>query len=93
MDKLQKWALIEEQLIKAFNLLPSDITESDFGYRKEDFLEYIRHNEFRLAMEELDGVVEDNPAPRKEFWQHLINAAEIMGNSRVQKYRTFLDVT
>ena len=92
MDKYQKWKEIEEQLLRAFAVLPEDTKESDFGYRKRDFLEYLNHNELRLAMEELDGVIEDNPPPEKEFWQYLYNAAEIMGKvKRMQKYRLFLD--
>ena len=49
MDKLMKWKLIENELRQAHQLLPKNIKQSDFGYREEDFLEYLSHNELRLC--------------------------------------------
>ncbi|MCG7495619.1 hypothetical protein MHO82_01930 [Vibrio sp. Of7-15] len=49
----------------AYELLPETTIESDNGYRKNDFFDYIAANELLLAMEELDGVIEDNPIPSK----------------------------
>ena len=93
MDKLMKWKLIENELRQAHQLLRKDIKQSDFGYREEDFLEYLSHNELRLAMEELDGVIVDNPSPSKKFWQHLVNAANLMNSEKEPTYRQFIDAT
>ncbi|AMN12057.1 hypothetical protein ACZ81_10945 [Alteromonas macleodii] len=93
MDKLMKWKLIENELWQAHQLLPKNIKQSDFGYREVDFLEYLSHNELRLAMEELDGVIVDNPSPSKEFWQHLVNAANLMNSKKEPTYKQFIDAT
>ncbi|MCB5227381.1 hypothetical protein JAO78_011200 [Alishewanella sp. 16-MA] len=77
----------------AFELLPSNTIESDNGYRKGDFLDYINANELLLAMEELDGVIEDNPSPSKEFWVRLISASKLMGNKHLVKYESILNAT
>ena len=85
---------IEYKLISAFNLLSDEIVESDFGYRKEDFLQYLEVTEWRLAMEELDGVMEDNESPCDEFWNHLIAAAKLMNQEKhVAKYETYKSTT
>lgn len=87
MDLNQKWKLISDELIAAHKLLPSDVNESDFGYSEEDFLQYLAVNELRLAMEELDGVMENNPSPGSVFWEHLIKAANLMNKpEHVEKY-------
>ncbi|EOB3604643.1 TPA: hypothetical protein I7680_20920 [Vibrio vulnificus] len=93
MELTEKWALIEAELMAAFELLPSNTVESDNGYRKDDFLDYINANELLLAMEELDGVIEDNPSPSKEFWHHLISASKLMGNIHLIKYESILNAT
>ena len=94
MSKTQKWMLISEELLAAHKLLPSDIKESDFGYSQEDFLQYLSVNELRLAMEELDGVIEDNKSPGVLFWGHLINAANLMNRpEHAKKYQQFKIVT
>jgi len=86
----QKWDLISEELLSAYKLLPIAIKESDFGYRKEDFIQYLSVNELRLAMEELDGVMEDNPNPGVSFWDHMIKAASLMNRpEHVNKYQQF----
>jgi len=84
---------IEQELIKAYELLSSETIESDNGYRKEDFLTYVEAGEWLLAMEELDGVIEDNESPCREFWLHLINAATLMNHSHVTRYKSILKVT
>lgn len=85
-----KWELISAELLAAYKLLPADTKESDFGYREEDFLEYLSVNELRLAMEELDGVMEDNKNPGHLFWEHLIKAATLMNRpAHVAKYQQF----
>ncbi len=93
MELTEKWALIEAELMAAFELLPRNTVESDNGYRKEDFFGYINANELLLAMEELDGVIEDNPSPSKEFWYHLISASKLMGNIHLTKCESILNAT
>ncbi len=93
MELTERWALIHAELMAAFKLLPSNTVESDNGYRKEDFLDYINANELLLAMEELDGVIEDNPIPSKEFWLHLISASKLMSNKHLAKYESVLNAT
>lgn len=64
-DSSERWQKIEAELMAAYELLPETTIESDNGYRKNDFFDYIAANELLLAMEELDGVIEDNPIPSK----------------------------
>jgi len=90
MNIAGKWAQISELLLFAHNALPTGIRESDFGYSKEDFLQYLSVNELRLAMEELDGVMEDNPNPGPLFWKHMIEAANLMNKfEHAKKYEQF----
>jgi len=90
MSATQKWEQISEELLEAYKLLPSDINESDFGYSEEDFLQYLSVNELRLAMEELDGVMENNTSPGVLFWEHMINAANLMNRpEHATKYEQF----
>ena len=90
MSITQKWKLISDELLAAYNILPSTILESDFGYSKEDFLQYLSINELRLAMEELDGVMVNNITPGELFWDHMIKAATLMDRSEhIVKYEQF----
>ena len=90
MSLNQKWKLISDELIAAHKLLPSNVNESNFGYCEEDFLQYLAVNELRLAMEELDGVMENNSSPGTMFWEHLIKAARLMNKpEHVDKYEQF----
>ena len=93
MSLQQTWAAIERELMAAYRLLPEDVIESGNGYREKDFLSYIDANELLLAMEELDGVIEDNPSPGKEFWSHLINAAKLMNHNHAIKYESIRSAT
>ncbi len=90
MSISDKWELISAELFAAYKLLPTEIKESDFGYCEEDFLEYLSVNELRLAMEELDGVIEDNKSPGRLFWEHLIKAATLMNRpEHAKKYEQY----
>lgn len=93
MNKFEKWSLIEKELMAAYKLLPRVVVESDEGYRKEDFLSYIKAKELLLAMEELDGVIEDNKSPCEKFWDHLIEAAKIMEHPHVTRYESIRSAT
>ena len=88
MDLIEKWKLIEAELMAAYKLLPDETIESGDGYCEEDFLTYIHHNELLLAMEELDGVIVDNGIPCKKFWSHLINAAKLMNHGHEERYKS-----
>ena len=90
MSISNKWELISAELLAAYKLLPTETKESDFGYREEDFLEYLSVNELRLAMEELVGVIEDNKSPGHLFWEHLIEAATLMNRpEHAKKYEQY----
>ena len=93
MIQAEKWEAISKELRAAFALLPTSVVESDNGFRKSDFLSFIEANELLLAMEELDGVIEDNPNPGAEFWEHLLNAANLMGHLHANRYKSILSST
>lgn len=93
MDQIEKWEKINIELRAAFNLLPENTIESDNGFRKSDFLSFLEANELLLAMEELDGVIEDNPNPGVEFWEHLLKAANLMGHLHANRYASILAST
>lgn len=93
MEIREKWSAIEAELRAARALLPAGINESDNGYRESDFISYIEANELLLAMEELDGVIEDNPSPGYEFWTHLINAAKLMKHPHAARYQSIRAAT
>lgn len=93
MEPREKLRSIEAELLAAHALLPKDTKESDNGYRKSVFTSYIQANELLLAMEELDGVIEDNPNPSREFWSHLITAARLMDHSHATKYESIQAAT
>ena len=86
-----KHEIISQKLMSAYALLAKDIIESDFGYRKKDFLKYIQVNELSLAMEELEGVKVDNNSPCSKFWSHLIMVAKLMNKkAHISKYEAYL---
>lgn len=93
MSQIENWERIEKELRAAFSLLPEGVVESDNGYRKSDFLSFLEANELLLAMEELDGVIEDNPNPGREFWGHLLKAANLMGHLHANRYKSILAST
>ncbi len=89
MDKLELWKKIQEELLSAQKLLPKNVVESDFGYRESDFRMFIDANELGLAIDELDGVMEDNPNPGREFWTHMIIAAKLMDLEKETAYEKY----
>ena len=93
MSQEAKWGKIEAELKAAYDLLPEDVTESDIGFRKSDFFYFMEATELLLAMEELDGVIEDNPSPGEQFWLHLLNAANLMGHLHANRYKSILAST
>lgn len=93
MNQVDKSRRIEMELRAAFSLLPVNVVESDDGYRKSDFISFLEAKELLLAMEELDGVIEDNPNPGRDFWEHLLKAANLMGHLHANRYRSILAST
>jgi hypothetical protein len=93
MEIAEKWSAIRAELLAAKALLPEDIIESDNGYREADFNAHLEANELLLAMEELDGIIEDNPSPSREFWSHLISAAKLMGHPHADRYESIQAAT
>lgn len=75
---IENWETVTQYLTEAHNMLGSNISQTDYGYSKSDFESYIAANELQLAMDELSGVIEDNPSPGPQFWSLLISAAEAM---------------
>ncbi|WP_219079148.1 hypothetical protein [Vibrio parahaemolyticus] len=92
MIQVERWQKIEAELMAAYALLPETTIESDNGYRKIEFLITLPQMKLLLAMEELDGVIEDNPIPSKQFWNHLIQAANMMGHSHADRYKSIRSV-
>ena len=90
MNRAEVWNSIESELKAARALLPVGLVESAEGYCEEDFLEYLNNKEYLLAMEELDGVIEDNASPSKQFWVHLIKADSLMDNRHSERYKFIL---
>ena len=76
----EKIAKIKRVLLAAHDLIPEQVKESDYGFNRDAFWGLFQLGEYLLAMEELDGVIDDNPSPGQEFWDHLITAAETMGH-------------
>ena len=93
MNQVEKWEKIEIGLRAAFSLLPENIVESDNGYRESNFLAFFEANELLLAMEELDGVIENNPNPGKVLWEHLLKAASLMEHLHANRYKSILAST
>jgi hypothetical protein len=91
INKFKKWQLIEVELRAAYAILPENIIESADGYCEEDFLTYLDHNELLMAMEELDGIIVDNLLPSKQFWTHLIQAANLMEHGHAERYKSIRD--
>lgn len=73
----QSWAITRGHLDKARHLLPETLRDSIEGWSLERYEECIDHNELELALEELEGVGDENHAPTA-FWNELLAAAENM---------------
>ena len=78
-DLIEHRDSITKMLEAAHRLIPKNVVESDYGYSREVFEEYLNVNELQLAFDELTGVIEDNPSPSVSFWLHLIEAARALG--------------
>jgi len=74
----QSWAVTRGHLDNARHLLPERLRDSDEGWSLERYEEWLAHNELELALEELEGLGDENDAPTA-FWAELLAAAENMG--------------
>ncbi|MBL8755003.1 MAG: hypothetical protein JNK15_16985 [Planctomycetes bacterium] len=68
------WNRTQGHLSHAADLLPAGLFQSDDGGRLDRYREWIEHNELELALDELEGLGENNRVPR-QFWIHLRDAA------------------
>ncbi len=64
----------------AHNMIPANAKETDYGFNRNSFHSHLKLNELLLAMEELDGVIEDNQNLGVKFWDHLITASKLLGH-------------
>ena len=90
LNKIETWNKIEQELLAAYNELPEEVVESDEGYRESDFKSYLNAGEWGLALEELEGVIEDNPIPGKKYWKHMMEAAILMKLNSANEYEKFI---
>jgi len=90
-NRTRDWEAVSRTLTEASKFLPETTVQSEHGYSKHDFDDYLASNELQLAMDELSGVIEDNPSPGAEFWSLLIDAAKSMKLvSEVERYQAIL---
>ena len=80
MNESQAQMFIKE-LMSAYAQINQPIFESDPGFIQKHFDSYLQSNEYLLAMEELDSIIDENPDPGIEFWNHMIAAAKILGHT------------
>lgn len=74
----ESWERTRAHLSRAAALLPASPVESDEGGRVDRYHEWLDHNELELALDELEGIGDNNVVPRA-FWGHLRDAAREMG--------------
>jgi hypothetical protein len=77
MNARRNWKLIERCLLDGLALLPEAARDNPEGGSKANFHDYIAHNEFGLALDELEGLGHFNRTA-KPFWNCLWNAARFM---------------
>ena len=74
----QSWERTRSHLGRATALLPPDAAQSDSAGRIDRYFEYLGHNELQLALDELEGIGENNEVSN-EYWLELRSAAQEMG--------------
>ena len=72
----QLWEAVRQDFDRARSLLPARPAQVEGSLDR--LREWLGHNELELALDELESLGEDNPAPPK-FWEALRSAAERMG--------------
>jgi hypothetical protein len=73
----KQWKISETLLNRAHAALPRSGNESAFFELEKRFTEYLKHNEYELALNVLEELG-DLKAPRGGFWKDLMRAAENM---------------
>ena len=90
MNLKDSWKKTTQHLAKAFQLLPENFKEGDTE-TASSYKDFIEHDELELAMEQLEGLGEQNNC-KPEFWEQLILASKSMGlESRTEYYKTKLN--
>ena len=90
MNSEPGWKKATSHLENAFRLLPENFKEGNTE-TATSFKDFIGHNELELAIEQLEGLGEQNSC-KPEFWEQLIIAAENMDLQKsVEYYKTKLN--
>ncbi len=85
MNFEKSWAITRKHLEKARSFLPTYPIQTDITESIEAYQDFIDHNEFELAMGQLEGLGEVHPCP-KAFWKELKLAAQNMGLAKSVAY-------
>ena len=72
------WKITRSHLATARSFIPDTISPSDEGYSLANYGDWLSHNEFELAFDELEGLGHENEFGL-QFWAALLAAAENMG--------------
>jgi hypothetical protein len=60
-------------------MIPPNAIQSDLGYSEAALDLYIKEKNYHLALDELTGVIDENPSPGRGYWKHLIDATQKIG--------------
>jgi DNA-binding transcriptional regulator/RsmH inhibitor MraZ len=85
-ELLEQWRITEEWLRRASSLIVVNSSSKD--NRLGAFDEYLSHNEFGLALEELEEAATRSPQGRR-FWDAMVQAA--MSMKLDDRARMFID--
>lgn len=82
----KKWKIVEVQLTQAADFLIEPERFQLEAKSLDEYREYLRMNELRLAMESLEEIAYDHGA-KSGFWRRLKKAAETMElHDKVEEY-------
>jgi len=86
-DKIKKhWKVVEVQLNQAAQFLHEPDRFTLVERALEDYRDYVNHNEFELAMDELAGIAQEFGC-KSGFWRRLKKVAVQMGlKESAEKY-------
>lgn len=86
-DLKESWAVTMRHLAASRFYLPKELAFEEAIEAEKEYLDYLHHNEFKLAMEAADQMGIMNNAPN-EFWRELELAAKNMGlESEAKRFR------
>jgi len=77
----EKLRQVLRHLAAARYYLPVELKPGQFPESEAQYQQYLHHTEFALALEELEGLGDENTGHAEEelFWSELALAAECMG--------------